>query len=50
MSDKKKNQIAPKYGEYEGGWTLNLVRSTNEMRVWKAIRIGWDSVLSYIKL
>ena len=51
MSDKKKkNQIAPKYGEYEGGWTLNLVRSTNGMGVWKAIRIGWDSVLSYIKL
>jgi len=42
--------VVVKYGEYEGGWTLNLVRSTNGMGVWKAIRIGWDSFLSYIKL
>lgn len=41
-------EIATKYGEEWGGWTLELVRGTHNCSLWKSIRTGWDIFLNCV--
>ena len=41
-------EIATKYGEEWGGWTLEPVRGTHNCSLWISIRTGWDIFLSCV--